>query len=427
MRRHPFAWSMALGWLMLAWVSSVGAEPLPEGAWRGEFTLNDDPVPFNFEIARETEGTVLTLLNGSRRDNYRLVERSPGEWVARLGTFNTELVLEQEADGQLAGLFRNLASNRQAFDLPFRARKGERHRFVEDDAEQDADATGKWRIATVTKRPAPDQIAELRQQGNRVTGVLLTVVGDSRELEGNLIGDELFLSGFTGPAPVYLRGRLDGQGGIEGTLAFGGFITLKFSGQLDDDARLPDPYTLTTVSEREQPLELEFPDLSGLPLALSDPRFHDKVVVIQVLGTWCPNCVDESRFLAPWHRQNQARGVEVVGIAFEAEDTLELARPALELFRDSVGVDYPILYGGSLDKTEASAKLPRLNKVLAYPTTIFLDRQGRVREIHTGFSSQDTGPHYEEFVYRFNRTIDQLLDEAPAERVQQQAAHDGRG
>ncbi len=427
MGRRAFAWSMMLGAAMLAWVSSVGAASLPEGSWRGEFTLNNDPVPFNFSIERNDEGAILTLINGSRRDSYPLSERSPGKWVARLGTFNTELELERGEEGGLTGLFRNLASNRQAFDLPFKASEGEHHRFATAGAlPAEADATGKWRIATVTKRPTPDQIAELRQQGNRVTGVLLTVAGDSRELEGNLIGDELFLSGFTGPAPVYLRGRLDGNGGIEGTLAFGGFITLKFNGKLDNDAQLPDPYTLTTVSDQDQPLELEFTDLSGLPVALSDPRFEDKVVVIQVLGTWCPNCVDESRFLAPWYRQNQARGVEVVGIAFEAEDTLEQARPALELFRDSIGVEYPILYGGSLDKTEASAKLPRLNKVLAYPTTIFLDRQGRVREIHTGFSSQDTGPHYEEFVYRFNRTIDQLLDEPPAEPVRQ-VASDGHG
>lgn len=383
------------------------------GPWRGELRINDDPVPFNFEVGQASGGArSLTLVNGPRRDAYVLTERPNGEWGAVLGTFSSELVLRPtEKAGVLSGSFRNLASNRQAFDLPFTAEHGRTDRFATSTTVAPASVDGAWRIDVLSKRPAPHQVAELHQVGDRVTGVLLTVVGDSRQLQGNVVGDELFLSTFTGPAPVYVRAKVKPDGTLDGTLSFGAFVTLKFAGVKDDTIALADPFTVTQIVDGATPLDLTLPDVDGKQVSLSDARFRDRVVVLQLLGSWCPNSIDESRFLAAWRKDNLNRGVEVVSTTFEVASELDAARPALEAYRAEVGIEHPILFGGGQDKVAAGAHFPQLSAVNAYPTLVFLDRQGRVRAIHSGFSSPDTGRHYDEFVERFNATVETLLKE----------------
>jgi len=61
---------------------------------------------------------------------------------------------------------------------------------------------------------------------------------------------------------------------------------------------------------------------------------------------------------------------------------------------------------------EATAKaLPEVEKVSSYPTTIFIDKKGKVRKIYTGYNGPATGLFYEEFKQDFNALMDQLLAE----------------
>ena len=69
------------------------------------------------------------------------------------------------------------------------------------------------------------------------------------------------------------------------------------------------------------------------------------------------------------------------------------------------------MLAGSREKESAAKSLPALNHIMSFPTTIILDKQKKVRHIHTGFSGPGTGIYYEEFVDEFNRVIDQLLAE----------------
>ena len=79
--------------------------------------------------------------------------------------------------------------------------------------------------------------------------------------------------------------------------------------------------------------------------------------------------------------------------------------------KERFGVDYPVLLAGTNDKAEASKALPALNRVVAFPTTIFIDKKGKVRHIHTGFSGPGTGKYYDQYIGEYNRLIDKLLAE----------------
>ena len=183
-----------------------------------------------------------------------------------------------------------------------------------------------------------------------------------------------------------------------------------WTARLDPNASLPDPATLTYIKPGQR-FTFAFPDATGKTVSLADPQFKGKVTVVQIMGSWCPNCMDETRFLAPWYARNKARGVEVAGLAFEKTADLAESGPKLKRMSERFDIQYPVLLAGTNDKAEASKALPALNSVVAFPTTIFVDKKGTVRHIHTGFSGPGTGVYYDQYVGEFNSLIDKLLAE----------------
>ena len=150
----------------------------------------------------------------------------------------------------------------------------------------------------------------------------------------------------------------------------------------------------------------------GCRFSLDDERFAGKVVVVTLNGTWCPNCNDEARFMAPFHRQYRDDGLEVVSLMFEHFNDADMAAEQVRLFRDKHGIEYDTLIAGISDKAEAGKALPSLSAVLAFPTTIFIDRGGRVREIHTGFTGPGTGEHYVRLQEQFHDIVGGLAGRA---------------
>jgi thiol-disulfide isomerase/thioredoxin len=133
--------------------------------------------------------------------------------------------------------------------------------------------------------------------------------------------------------------------------------------------------------------------------------------VIALAGSWCPNCHDEAMFLAPWYQRNRTRGLEVISLMFEHFGDFEAAAAATRLFRADLGIQYTTLIAGISDKDDVAKKLPQLDAIYAFPTTLFLDRSGRVRHVHTGFSGPATGAHYDALTAQFDALLEQLLAE----------------
>ncbi len=388
-----------------------------EGSWRGEFTVNGEPLPFNFELAGLDGATPkLTLVNGSRRDHFALERAGDGTLRALMNTYDAALearVVEGSQGRRLVGHYRDLVPKRNgANDLAFTAEYDQRWRFVapDRDAGSDAQLDGKWAITNRDRSVAANQVALLKQDGTRLTGVFMTVVGDTRELEGTVQGDRFWLSHFSGPSPVLIRGTIE-DGEIQGAINFGIYNIAKFEGRRSDQVELPDPYTLTYLKDGQRSIDFSFPDLQGRPVSLDDAKYRGKVVIVEVIGTWCPNCTDQTQFLAPWFRENQHRGVEAVAVAFEQEDSFEYFQQRLGKFRDFFDIRYDIVYGGIADKKLATEKLQGLNYMAAFPTTIIIDRRGEVREIYTGYTGTVTGEYYDDYVTKFNGLLDALLAE----------------
>jgi thiol-disulfide isomerase/thioredoxin len=146
-------------------------------------------------------------------------------------------------------------------------------------------------------------------------------------------------------------------------------------------------------------------------ISLDDERYKNKVVVVQLMGSWCPNCMDETAYLVSVYNKFHEQGLEVISLAFEKSDNEETNLHSLRRLQEHFNVPYEILLAGKASKKEAAQKLPMLNHVLSFPASIFIDRKGEVRRIHTGFSGPGTGEYYHEFVEETDRFITQLIIE----------------
>jgi peroxiredoxin len=158
-------------------------------------------------------------------------------------------------------------------------------------------------------------------------------------------------------------------------------------------------------------INFKLPTSKGEQISLQDERFKNKVVVIELMGSWCPNCLDESRYLSPFYKKYKDKGVEVLGLAFEYSPDITISGPKMDNFQKKIGITYPLLFAGTPDDTTIAKVLPMLNQMNGYPTTFIIDKKGIVREIHTGFSGPGTGKYYADWISDFEQTIQSLLAE----------------
>lgn len=166
-----------------------------------------------------------------------------------------------------------------------------------------------------------------------------------------------------------------------------------------------------TLKEGYDKMAFSFPDLNGNLVSLDDEKYQNKVIILQIFGTWCPNCMDETKFYTNWYNENKHRNVAIIGLAYEAKDDFNYAKLRVENMKNRFNVGYDFLIAGTYNKEEASKTLPMLNHVMSFPTSIFIDKKRNVRKIHTGFSGPATGDYYLKFIDEFNYFMDALLNE----------------
>ena len=396
-------------WSILIWAceqkENKGLKP---GIWRGEFAFAEDKVPFNFEVTGEKDAQEVYLLNADERVLLQGLKVEHDSLVIPIELFDAVLIGKADSENFNGFLRKNTDSKR---GTPFQATFGETHRFETEGNDPVSNLTGKWDFEITTEGSEPNHaVGLLKQEGKKLTGTIMTTTGDYRYFEGLADGNQLLLSAFSGSSPRLIKGIVnDSTHFIAQFISAGGKSTI--TAVKNKDAALPDPYSLTFLKAGDSKLDFTFPDLTGKQVSLSDVKYKNKVVVVTILGSWCPNCMDENAFLSPWYKENKDKGIEIIGLAFERKDDFEFAKEKLNRFIKRYDIDYDILFAGKADKKEAGEKLPQLNAVLSFPTTFLIDKKGKVRKIHTGFTGPATGEYYDKFVKEFNSDVNQLLKE----------------
>ncbi len=397
---------------------------IPPGMWRGVLVLTDElegfdekskgELPFNFEVVYDTPDSFhLVIHNGDERIVVTDISTGVDRRVARdsiridFPIYDSHIQAQYEEDA-IEGWW--VVRNRKDYKIRFRALHGQPYRFFQTLDPPAADLTGKWDCTFGIETQEPTRsIGEFVQEGNHITGTFLSPTGDDRFLEGVVNGDRLHLSVFDGSHAYLYEAKILPDGQLTGIYRSGNHFKTYWEGKRADTIELKslgDPLGLT-VMNNEEVFTLALQDAQGNLIDISQGPLAGKPKIVQIMGTWCPNCKDETAFLLSYLKDNPDPGFEIVGVSFERHTDTTKAIAAIETYKTKMQIPYPIVYGGTNDKKKAGEVFSMLNKVVAYPTLIFLDKQNKVVAIHTGFSGPATSG-YAAFKEEFSELVTKM-------------------
>ena len=395
-------------------IISAQNKNLQNGEWRAEIVRKDgNNIIFNFEVKDSAGKKILYIKNAGERLLVDDIVYQNDSVFITLPFFESQLHAVLINNNELKGVWLKHGADKYN-STPFIAFYNQPYRFKTSGKQPLVDVSGRWAVTFISDngKAKEDVIGEFAQSGNYITGTFLTTTGDDRYLEGVVDGDSLKLSCFDGGHAFLFTAKIDNDKNISGGKYFSGAIGKQnWVAKKDNNAKLPDEFSLTKLKPGQTKLNFSFKDLDGKTVSLSDDRFKNKVVLIQIMGSWCPNCMDETGFLSGFYEQYKNKGVEIIGLAYERSTDFERSQKSLQSFQKRFNVQYPILITGVTvsDSLNAEKTLPQLEKIVGFPTTIFINRNGNVEKIHTGFNGPGTGEHYEEEKKLLYKTVDALL------------------
>jgi len=395
--------------------AQVAKPGLQSGYWRASILRADgNPIVFLFQVSAVSGKKIIRVINGSEKLVVDQVRQKADSVYIDMPFFDSHFALRMTDKHTLKGDWIKYSGEKKTV-VPFEAvyQDNRPARFPARNPPR-YDISGRWSALFTGKDDTTAAVGEFRQKGSDVKGTFLTPTGDYRYLDGVVDGDTLILSAFDGGHAYSFVSLISDSRNMSGHFYSGAASVEQWTGAKNDSASLPDEYGLSHLRDSLNAVpRFRFPDLQGHMISLSDPRYKNKVVILQMLGSWCPNCMDETGFLSPWYDKNRSRGVEVIGLAYERTANTRKITELLQPFVKRFSVKYPILITGALtsDSLRSQKTIPEIDQIAGFPTTIFLDKKGEIRKIHTGFNGPGTSAHYTEYIREFNTLVDRLLAE----------------
>jgi thiol-disulfide isomerase/thioredoxin len=397
----------ALAAALCAVVPAASAQSVA-GMWDATITYNGTEIPFKMGLSGAGSDVKGWFFNGDDKEISNGGTLENGKLVLNFDSYLAKLtatVKDGVIDGEYGPILKKMCAIhavRSTGTKPHQAKTNV------------PTVSGQWTLQNVASSKGEQAWRLiLRQNGADVSGAILRVDGDTGTLTGSYKDGKFVLSHFSGSRPALLVLKPASDGTLDVSLsALHGFNEMKAVRPEEARAKgLPaptDPDTHTSVKDASKGFPFTFPDLQGHTVSNTDARFRGKVLVVNVTGSWCPNCHDEAPFLAQMYDKYHSQGLEVVALNFEEPDQLQ--NPTrLRAFIKEYGIHYTVLLGGETDS--AKEKLTQAVNWDAWPTTFFVGRDGTVRGVHAGFPSPGSGELYKETKEKFTSTVEKLLAE----------------
>ncbi len=398
----------AVAMLALALAVPAPRAPTPEGEWRAALDLAGGELRFGVKLERRGSGWGGELCNGDKCQPFSAVSLTGDSVALEMADYAAGIRAKLAGDS-LTGTYRNVG-NRGPRVIPFRASRG---RWTA--SRGSGRLIGRWDATWIRDFGTSPRVIELRNGDAGLEGTIISNTGDYGHFAGQVKGDSFSLAHFDGSYVYMLTGGLGRGGGTPDTLRglFHAGLRTQTPWIAVRSTGAPHLKELTenTQADTTGPFRFAFPDLDGRMVTERDPRFEGKVVVVDVFGTWCPTCHDAAPELVRLYRKYRERGLEIVGLAYEVSGDTAVDRRQVRRYRKKFGIRFPLLLAGVNDTEAAAATLPQLQGFTSFPTTIFLDRDGKVRRIHAGFYGPATGGQHAKQVRDWEREVERLLGE----------------
>ena len=372
------------------------------GQWTIKMHINDSlHIPFTLNI----EDNEMLINNADEIITVNNLKNNEDSLVFDVATFSNVFRFKKTSDSTLIGSYtipdkENYVMNVSGYYNTPRF-EGSHEKQIE----------GKYEVTfQYDTNDTEKTIGLFKNTENEITGSIVTRTGDYRYLEGITTEDKLYLSCFDGAHAFLFTADITSNEILENGKFYSGHLwSTNWVAEKNDSFQLEHPDSLTVSTT--QKIEFSFPDLDSNIQKYTEEDFKGKVTMVQIMGTWCPNCMDESRYYQSLYEAYNKKGLDIVAVAFERRQPFEKQSLRVKKWRNAEGITYNTLIGGDASKTIAAEKFPSLNHVLSFPTTIFIDKKGQIRKIHTGFYGPATGELYSNYTIETEAFIKKLLAE----------------
>jgi len=379
-----------------------------QGEWRFSLDLNGAILPFNAVIENADNGnTVIRIRNAEEEILVDEILLGNDSLIADLPVFNTEILARIESPSMISGFY--VDHNRDSYKIPLTAEHDRNFRFT--NTESSIVIRDRYKVIfTESDDSHYPAILKLENTNGKIHGTFMTETGDYRHLQGNIMNSSVYLSTFDGTHVFYFRARIQGDSLVDGVFLSGTHYSSSWVGAANDTFQLADPVEITSVTG-DSTFNFSLPDQNGNQVNWDDLDLNGKVVIMDIMGTWCPNCMDAGITLSQLAEKHN--NVVVLPVLFEKKDDLNWARRAYEKFSQDIEMPERFLFGGRASKSNAASKFPMLSDITSFPTLVFIDKKRKIRSIYTGFYGPATGEPYKAFKQSTDSLLNVLASETP--------------
>lgn len=397
----------------------AGSEPkhspnssiLENGPYRFSLQIDAYELPFNADILSiEGENRAeIIITNANERIVVQDVILSKDSIIANLPVFNSSLLGRVESPTLISGSFVTFKKD-QKTSIPFIAEKGKPFRFTSTSSSTSLHSKYRVRFNPESSDEYP-AILVLENMDGKLSATFLTETGDYRFLEGNIMNNKIYLSTFDGSHAFYFEAQIDGDQLTNGVFRSGLTSLSSWDAAADSTFELTNPFELTQLIDSTKPFNISLPNQDGTILDWDALGLNGRVVIIDVFGSWCPNCKDAAVALHTLTQKYPTDDIALIPVAFELTEDLTTARKRVFKMQRDLELPEGFLFGGYASKKNATETFPMLNHIMSFPTIIVIDRDRKVRSIYTGFYGPGTGAYYDQFMSQMDALLTSLVNQ----------------
>lgn len=382
---------------------------IKKGMWNANLQINEtSTLPFKLEVHKNNNSIILTIHNADEKINLSVPKLINDSFQVDFPNFHSHIRFKLNNKVDITGYWYNLNKS-SSYKIPFAAVFRKPYESCKN--ESNFDLTGRWKTRfnpnSKNEELAIGIFNSDTTENTKITGTFLTETGDYRFLEGQLCEDGFYLSCFDGSHAFLFTGKLV-KNQIEGKFFSGKHYSTNWTAEKDDKFELRNPDSITYIIKKEV-FNFKLKDLRGNDFTFPNEEYKNKATIIQIMGTWCPNCLDETKFLKEMYEKYHQEGLEIISVGYETPTNFEEQVQKINLLKTRLNLHHTFLVGGQANKSLASEQFSMLNAVVSFPTAIFINKKGEVEKVHTGFNGPGTGQVYLDYKVETEKFIQDLL------------------
>ncbi len=397
----------SIGLIILLASFNSKAQPIKNGNWKGTIHYDTVEIPFTFSFEQTSDSAAIVIIKNAE-EQIRIenaVIKNDSIFIP-MQVFDA-VIKAVYKNGKMTGEWHKNYKNDKGssftaeFNKPRFSIYPKKLKFIRPN----------WDITfTQPNGQSSKAVGLFNQVGNNsITGTVMTELGDFRYFEGALYGDSIQISSFDGAHAFLMLGKFKNSV-WSGVFYYENGYSEKWTATYDLTATLPNPFTIITVEPNTHKPYYDILTAGGEFNAIDTDLLDGKVVIIQLMGTWCPNSLDQTNYLTEWYKTQNKDKIELIAVTYEPGNKT-YSQQRIDAYSNLLKIPYPMYIGGSLSKGQAALAFPNMGRINAFPTLVLIDKQGYIRYIDSYFNGPATGSYYQEFINEFNVKVAQLIHE----------------